>query len=83
MKEGNGATGLEPRLPGKSFIGLLIHHPPKVAVFFIVVGICLAITATESNQDGGDISVGDMARQISSNKAKVGDFWCVLFLLLL
>lgn len=43
----------------------------KVAVFFIVVGICLAITATETNKDNAPVSVKSMALQVSSTKAMV------------
>lgn len=43
----------------------------KVAVFFIVVGICLAITATETNEDNAPVSVKSMALQVSSTKAMV------------
>tara|TARA_B100000035_G_scaffold17200_1_gene13801 strand:- start:887 stop:1183 length:297 start_codon:yes stop_codon:yes gene_type:complete len=40
-----------------------------VAVFFIVSGICLAITATETNTRAKIVSVEEMAELVSSSKA--------------
>ena len=47
-----------------------------VAVFFIVVGICLAITATETNNDREVVTVGEVAERVSSRKAQA--IWVTL-----
>jgi len=41
-----------------------------VAVFFIVVGICLAITATETNRKREVVTISEMAVRVSSRKAQ-------------
>ena len=41
-----------------------------VAVFFIVVGICLAITATETNKGQEVVTIQEIARRVSSYKAQ-------------
>ena len=51
-----------------------------VAVFFIVVGICLAITATETNEDQGEVTAEEMGKQVSSQNAQV--VWVTLVVLL-
>ena len=41
-----------------------------MAVFFIVVGICLAISATETNKGQEVVTIQEMANRVSSYKAQ-------------